>query len=297
MAATQDMIAAPQPITGKSLEAFIVRGDLSVLGPEDKAKHYQWVCARVGLDPATKPLEYLKLNGKEVLYCKKEGTDQLRKIHSIAIQITQRERIDDVYVVTAKATLPDGRIDESQGAVTIGNLKGDALANAIMKAETKAKRRVTLSVVGLGMLDESELETIPGDRFASLKQEAQPAPVAQIADKRAANAKPAASVPKWTPAAPIPGVILKSIPALRVLENAPLGALLEDDLDAVIEHGKIAYGQWSQMPNVNPKLIALLQEIIVSAQVLVDGKRGLVPPVDDGPPLEDYGNEDGEVRS
>jgi hypothetical protein len=43
----------------------------------------------------------------------------------------------------------------------VGNLKGDALANALMKAETKAKRRVTLSIAGLGWLDETELETIP----------------------------------------------------------------------------------------------------------------------------------------
>ena len=31
-----------------------------------------------------------------------------------------------------------------------------------MKAETKAKRRATLSICGLGLLDESEVETIPG---------------------------------------------------------------------------------------------------------------------------------------
>jgi hypothetical protein len=38
-----------------------------------------------------------------------------------------------------------------------------------MKAETKAKRRVTLSIVGLGMLDESELETIPQLKTEQLK--------------------------------------------------------------------------------------------------------------------------------
>jgi hypothetical protein len=41
-------------------------------------------------------------------------------------------------------------------AVAIGALKGDALANAPMKAETKSKRRVTLSLAGLGWLDETE---------------------------------------------------------------------------------------------------------------------------------------------
>jgi len=60
--------------------------------------------------------------------------------------------------------MPDGRSDESIGAVALGSLKGEAYANAIMKAETKAKRRVTLSVCGLGMLDENEVETIPDAR-------------------------------------------------------------------------------------------------------------------------------------
>jgi hypothetical protein len=45
--------------------------------------------------------------------------------------------------------------------VPIGSLKGDSLCNALMKGETKAKRRVTLSIAGLGWLDETELETIP----------------------------------------------------------------------------------------------------------------------------------------
>lgn len=57
------------------------------------------------------------------------------------------------------------RADEDFGVVTLPD-KGDARANAIMKAITKAKRRATLSLCGLGMLDETEIETIP----ASAKQ-------------------------------------------------------------------------------------------------------------------------------
>jgi hypothetical protein len=48
--------------------------------------------------------------------------------------------------------------------VSLANLKGDNLANALMKAETKAKRRVTLSIVWLGWLDETEVETVAGAR-------------------------------------------------------------------------------------------------------------------------------------
>jgi hypothetical protein len=67
-------------------------------------------------------------------------------------------------VVTAEATDRTGRTDSSIGAVSIAGLKGEAKANALMKAETKARRRVTLALCGLGVLDESEIETIPGAR-------------------------------------------------------------------------------------------------------------------------------------
>jgi hypothetical protein len=46
--------------------------------------------------------------------------------------------------------------------VNIKGLYGDALANAMMKSSTKAKRRLTLSLCSVGLLDETELETIPG---------------------------------------------------------------------------------------------------------------------------------------
>lgn len=63
--------------------------------------------------------------------------------------------------MTAQATLPQGRCDESIGAVSIAGLQGEALANAVMKAETKSKRRVTLSICGLAFLDETEVDSIP----------------------------------------------------------------------------------------------------------------------------------------
>jgi hypothetical protein len=109
----------------------------------------------------TRPFQYITLNGKLTLYATRDATDQLRKLNRVSITIANRERLEDVYIVTARAITADGRSDESTGVVSIGTLKGDVLANALMKAETKAKRRVTLSIVGLGWLDESELETTP----------------------------------------------------------------------------------------------------------------------------------------
>jgi len=124
----------------------------------------------MGLDPFTKPFDILRLNGKEVLYCTRSGTQQLNKLHKVSHLITSRDTNAEagVYIVTSKASLPDGRCTESIGAVNIAGLKGEAYANAIMKAETKAKRRATLDLLGLGVIDESEAETIPNASVGAL---------------------------------------------------------------------------------------------------------------------------------
>lgn len=143
------------------VEQVVIQGDLAKLSPAQRVAYYNRVCESMGLNPLTKPFDYITLNGRLTLYAKRDATDQLRKLHRVSVTIVGRDLLDDLYAVTARATTPDGRTDESIGAVAMGNLKGDARANAIMKAETKAKRRVTLSIVGLGWLDETETETIP----------------------------------------------------------------------------------------------------------------------------------------
>ena len=151
------------PQTG-IMEKVLIGGDLSVLDERERVDYYAAVCKSVGLNPLTQPFEYLNLQGKLTLYAKRSCTDQLRAIHSISVEITHRDKQDDLYVVTARGTNPAGRSDESVGAVPLGNLTGDALANAIMKAETKAKRRVTLSICGLSILDETEVADLGAER-------------------------------------------------------------------------------------------------------------------------------------
>ncbi len=147
-----------------SIEKIVIGGDLSPLSPADRVYHYKAVCQSMGLNPLTQPFSYVKYNGKLVLYANKNCTDQIRSNRKVSIEIVSRETLNDVYVVTAKATDAQGRFDESTGAIYIKGLSGDALAIAYMKSETKAKRRVTLSLVGLGLMDESEVSTIPGSK-------------------------------------------------------------------------------------------------------------------------------------
>src|SRR5690606_14245382 len=98
--------------------------------------YYKTVCESLGLNPFTKPFEYITLNGKLTLYAKRDATDQLRKIHGVSVEITGREMYgDNIYVVTARARDSQGRTDEAIGAVSIAGLKGDALANALRSEE------------------------------------------------------------------------------------------------------------------------------------------------------------------
>ncbi|OEV42035.1 hypothetical protein AJY54_06105 [Campylobacter jejuni] len=145
-------------INFNSYELALVKGDLSKLSDVERASYVKNLCESLGLNMLTKPFEYIVLNGKLTLYANKSATDQLRQIRKVSITKTEVAQVGDIYMVTAYAATPDGRTDCDTGALNIKNLGGDNLANAIMKAITKAKRRVTLSICGLGMLDESELD-------------------------------------------------------------------------------------------------------------------------------------------
>jgi len=191
-------------ILDKSLyQSLAEKGDISNLSSDEKTSYMRRLCESLGLNHLTQPFLPLILNGKQVLYATRGATDQLASVHKLTREILKTERIEDVYIATARVSGPDGRFDISTGAVAIGNLNGDKLANALMKAETKAKRRATLCYCGLGFLDESEIETIPRERveFVSppskgqlveqVKESAQPEEKELIspADARAARSR------------------------------------------------------------------------------------------------------------
>lgn len=144
------------------LEKVALEGDLAVLTPQERLVYYRAVCESMGLNPLTQPFGYIKLQGKLQLYAKRAAADQLRKIYSVSVEVVEEKREDDLYIVKVHASMPDGRTDGDIGVVPIAGLKGNELANAMMKAITKAKRRATLSICGLGWLVEPEEETIEG---------------------------------------------------------------------------------------------------------------------------------------
>jgi hypothetical protein len=153
-----------EEMTSDTLLRVVAGGDISSLSAAQKVAYYNARCEAAGLDPRAQPFAFVKLNGKEVLYALKAASDQLAAKHGIRLAIVSQTTEEGIRVVTVKATARDGRETEEIGAVSIKGLQGDALCNALMKCVTKAKRRAVLSLAGLGMLDEEELDTIPSVR-------------------------------------------------------------------------------------------------------------------------------------
>jgi hypothetical protein len=150
---------------------LVLNGDISKLTQDQKVTYYNMFCESLNLNPVTKPFQIIKFQGKEILYATKDATEQLRKNNGVSVIDETDKVVNDIYIVTVKLQDGKGRLDTGKGAVNIKGLSGDNLANAMMKAETKAKRRGTLSICGLGILDETELEIIPELKNIPLKKE------------------------------------------------------------------------------------------------------------------------------
>ena len=180
---THDYLPAVDP---RAVEQALLIGDISQMSDEVRIAYYVATCRSLGLNPLTKPFQALKTDdGKVVLYPDKGCAEQLRKLHRVSVRVIERQIIEDLYIVTVRATTPDGREEESQGIVPIAKPKGTwedyeyrgekkrrfkpafdqdghevmvplsvaERANAMMRGETKAKRRVTLAICGLGLPD------------------------------------------------------------------------------------------------------------------------------------------------
>lgn len=145
-------LAAAETAIPAAIEAALLEGDVQCLKPEERTAYYRAICESVGLNWLTRPLDLLKgQDGKYRFYFRKEATDQLARASQISFTTLHRERIEDLYIVEVRGTLPGGRSLDDQGIVPYPEKAAPTdRANAMMKATTKARRRVTLGLVGLG---------------------------------------------------------------------------------------------------------------------------------------------------
>jgi len=152
----------------EAMNQLLFYGDISALSQEDKGKYLFALCKSQGLNPWTRPFDFITLNGKLTVYANKGAAAQLADVRQISSEVVYEGplRIGDklnegIYQVSMKFTDSKSRVSFETGAVTIQGLQGEALSNAIMKCWTKCKRRGTLSHAGLGFPDEAELDSIP----------------------------------------------------------------------------------------------------------------------------------------
>jgi hypothetical protein len=180
----------------ESLERVLIIGDLKELSADQRVEYGRAVAKSLGINILTRPFDYILFReydgGPErlELYLNARGAAQLRKIHRIGVLpgSLKREIHDEHCIVSVDVRDGWGTTDSATGSVSLFKYKngnkvtftGREWDNAIMKCETKAKRRATLSICGLAMLDDSQLDTMqiiggvtPGGRIWRYDEAAQ----------------------------------------------------------------------------------------------------------------------------
>lgn len=205
----------------------LIMGDLSQLSTAQKVDLLYRLAVNNNLDPLSKPFDLLVLNNKLTIYANKSCADQIRKRDGITLEKLYHGPLrfgrDDkgqqlfnpgVWEVEYKLTNKEGRIEYSTGCIGIVNAVGDGLANAVMKADTKAKRRGTLSMGGLGFMDESEVPE--GAAFVN-----QPT---DIGEGRPRRVYPKPALPQALP----PGEVVDAIQLTNLQEGGVQGTIDKD---------------------------------------------------------------------
>lgn len=163
---------APEDIEAIEAKVSVSGGDLRILEPAERVRYYRHLCAKLDLDPTFAPIQFVELDGKLRPYITRAGAEMLRAKHGVSTAILRSEIQGNLFIVLVRATAPDGRTEESVAVADLRDKRGNDLGNACLFAETKAKRRATLSLLGLGyFLDETEALSIQGAKLSAFDPE------------------------------------------------------------------------------------------------------------------------------
>ncbi len=144
-------------------EKFFLTRNLNNLNEEEKKVYYLRACEYFNLPPE---LNLLYLGWMEsgdgtrnlVLAATKGATDIIRGRQGITTVDLKMENMFGCVNFTAVGQNGKGRIERAIGSCSVEGLRGRALEVAIMTAQTRATRRMTLQFLGGGLLDETEFE-------------------------------------------------------------------------------------------------------------------------------------------
>lgn len=158
----QQMIAELRQ--SESMRAYLRTGDLSTLPEPEQDKILVKMCAHYGLDPVLRPFCIIPAQNKKIWYATKAATDMVAARDGLTRKFKERRIDKELMICEIIMEITDGtRIEEGTAVVSLGEfardpksgqitermMAGEALANAIMRCETKAKRRATLAWFGM----------------------------------------------------------------------------------------------------------------------------------------------------
>jgi hypothetical protein len=165
------VVEEPQVIqnTGAAQKALdiMTKGSLSALTIPERADFLANMALSLGLNPLTKPVDLIKNDkGELIVYYNRGATDQLRAKHKVNLQVVEKYHpTASTYAVLVRATLPNGRQDESTGVVVLTQgMDPIGQANAIMKAECVPVSYEILTQEGF----KSPFEVVPGELVAAM---------------------------------------------------------------------------------------------------------------------------------
>lgn len=148
---------------GKLMDNFIPLYDLESLTEHQRQEYVRGVCKHMGVPDNLNLIALTYVDDGDgparlVPYAKRGATENVRNSLQIDIESLDHKMVNGsiVFTVTARSKVT-GRREISTGSKWIDNLQGTALDDAIMTAQTRALRRVTLQFIGAGVLDESEV--------------------------------------------------------------------------------------------------------------------------------------------
>lgn len=162
-----------EPVSRAAMIKALALNDYSRLTPEERLMWVGALAKATGANPLVRIVEWLTFQGRLQPYATKAFAEQMRLIHNISVRVKSRKRDEGCVIVEVEGKTPDGRVDESMAAIPLAASDiGEKFAAAAMKAETKAKRRLTLSMMGLGFMEGVDR----GDGEPAPASAAEPAP-------------------------------------------------------------------------------------------------------------------------
>ncbi len=163
-----------EEITSVSSSAMVASftRDWTNVSEKDRIRAVVAMCKVLNISPALNPFYFINLpeQGKTpartILYPGSESTALIAKGNNISLQITNKwlDKESNIYFVEGYGIDGAGRKIENIAATYMagynGVLTGQHRANAMMKTVTKFQRRTVLSMVGLSIPDDDEIERL-----------------------------------------------------------------------------------------------------------------------------------------